>query len=205
MNKFQLKKDIEAFGRRLRLREFFYNSDSSDDEDYDPEQQSFKEKSTWNPPKNRDPALETYLKAVENDTWNLSKSKRRPDNLPATERQALTKLQTRTDIVIKPADKGSTTVVMSKEAYMARAYRQLTDSRYYRKLDEDPTQDHADRVKDLLQEMSDKGHLQKDRKKYLTPHNSLTARFYHLPKIHKPNVPGRPIVSCRAPTKCISE
>ena len=89
MNRFQLKKDLEAFGCRLRLREFFYNADSSDDEDYDPEQQRFKENSTWNPPKNRDPALETYLKAVEKDTWNLSKSKKRPDDLPANEREAL--------------------------------------------------------------------------------------------------------------------
>ena len=95
---------------------------------------------------------------------------------------------------------------MSKEAYIAEAYRQLTDSRYYHKLDEDPTQDHADRVKDLLQEMSDNGYLQKDMKKYLTPHNPQTARFYHLPKIHKPNIPGRPSVSsCGAPTERISE
>lgn len=206
MNRFQLKKDLEAFGCRLRLREFFYNSDSSDDEDYDPEQQRFKEKSTWNPPKNRDPTLQTYLKAVEKDTWNLSKSKKRPDNLPANEREALTKLRARTDIIIKPADKGSATIVMSEEAYIAEAYRQLTDSRYYHKLDEDPTQDHADRVKDLLQEMSDNGHFQRDTKKYLTPHNPQTARFYHLPKIHKPNIPGRPIVSsCGAPTERISE
>ena len=97
VNKFQLKKDLEAFGRRLRLREFFYNSDSSDDEDYNQEQQRFKEKSTWNPLKNRDPSLETYLKAVEKDTWNLFKSKKRPDNLPVIEREALTKLRARTE------------------------------------------------------------------------------------------------------------
>ena len=96
---------------------------------------------------------------MEKDTWNLSKSKRRPDNLPATECQALTELQACTDIVIKPVDKGSATVVMSKEAYTAEAYRQLTDSTYYHKLDENPTQDHADRVKNLLQEMSDNGRL----------------------------------------------
>ena len=112
----------------------------------------------------------------------------------------------RTDIVIKPGDKGSATVIMSEEAYIAEAYRQLTDSSYYHKLDEDPTQDNTDRVKDLLQEMSDNGHLQKDTTKHLTPHNPQTAKFYHLPKTHKPNIPGRPIVSsCRALTECVSE
>ena len=54
--------------------------------------------------------------------------------------EALTKLRVHTDIVIKPADKGSATVVMCKEASTAEAYRQLTDSRYYyHKLDKDPT------------------------------------------------------------------
>ena len=42
--------------------------------------------------------------------------------------------------------------------------------------------------------------------KYLTPTHARTARFYHLPKIHKPGNPGRPIVSsCGAPTERISE
>ena len=60
---------------------------------------------------------------------------------------------------------------MSKEAYLAETYKQLTDSRYYHKLDEDPTQDHADRVNVLLQEMSDNGHLQKDTKS-TSPHTT---------------------------------
>ena len=63
---------------------------------------------------------------------------------------------------------------MSKEAYIAEAYRQLTDSRYYHKLDEDP-----DRVKDLLQEMSDNRHLRKDTKKY--PHPTQPTNGQVLP------------------------
>ena len=48
--------------------------------------------------------------------------------------------------------------------------------------------------------------MTKETGKYLTPSNPRTARFYHLPKLHKPGNPGRPIVSsCRAPTKRISE
>ncbi len=38
------------------------------------------------------------------------------DNLTPDEREALKKPRNRTDIIIKPADKGSATVVMSKEA-----------------------------------------------------------------------------------------
>ncbi len=68
--------------------------------------------------------------------------------------------------------------------------------------------DYADKVTALVEEMYDDGYLTKDTKKYLTPENPRTARFYHQPKIHKSTVPvpGRPIVSsCGAPTESISE
>ncbi len=97
---------------------------------------------------------------------------------------------------------------MSKEAYMTEAYGHQSDQRYYCKLDEDPTKEYTDKVKTLIQEMSEDGHLKKDAAKYLTPENPRTARFYHQPKIHKSSVPvpGRPIVSsCGTPTERISE
>ena len=51
--------------------------------------------------------------------------------------------------------------------------------------------------------MANNLHINADTKKYLTPTEPRTARFYHLPKIQ---VPGRPIVSsCGSPTKHISE
>ncbi len=206
INRYQLKQDLAAFGRRMRPKELFYDPDVDSEEEYGPEERRFKEKSRWNPPKNRDPALEAYLKALEADAWHLTSSTNRADNLTPSERQALTKLHSRTDIVIKPADKGSATVVMSREAYMAEAYRQLNDSRYYRKLDEEPTEKFANEVKDLILEMANAGHINEDTKKYLTPSESRTAWFYHLPKIHRPDVPSRPIVSsCGAPTERILE
>ena len=47
---------------------------------------------------------------------------------------------------------------MSKEAYMTEAYKQLTNRQYYCKLkEEDPTEDHANKIKDLVQEMYQNG------------------------------------------------
>ncbi len=46
----------------------------------------------------------------------LSKKIHFKDNLTPDEREALKKVCIRTVIIIKPADKGSATVVMSKEA-----------------------------------------------------------------------------------------
>ena len=68
VNRFELKKDLEAFGGRLRLKEFFYNSD---EDEFNPNQHRFKEKSTWNPPRNRDPALKlhAHFKLIVNPSW----------------------------------------------------------------------------------------------------------------------------------------
>ncbi len=97
---------------------------------------------------------------------------------------------------------------MSKEAYMTEAYGHQSDQRYYSKLDEDPMKEYTDKVKTLIQEMSEDGHLKKDAAKYLTPENPRTARFYHQPKIHKSSVPvpGRPPLCLHAePPQSVSQ
>ena len=166
----------------------------------------FRNKSTWTPPKNRVPALEAYLQVVEKEALRMTRSVRRKDNLTSDEREAIANLRRRDDIVIKPADKGSATVVLSREAYLAEAHRQLSDTKYFARLDMDPTQEFAHNVSDLVREMMEANHINKETRKYLTPLAPRTARFYHLPKIHKPSIPGRPIVSsCGAPTERISE
>ena len=70
------------------------------------------------------------------------------DNLTQTERSALRDIQERYDIIIKPADKGSALVVMDKTTYMyiQEAERQLSDCRFYEKLDSDPTLDFTQKI-----------------------------------------------------------
>ena len=55
------------------------------------------------------------------------------------ERKALTKLRKRSDIVIKPADKGSGTVIMDYSWYVDECRRQLNDTKYYQKQSSDET------------------------------------------------------------------
>ena len=83
--------------------------------------QPFKPPGTWMPPKGREQALETYIKAVRSETLHHIRNTNPPrtyDNLPAEERRALKTLRRRDDIVIKPADKGSAVVIQTKEDYL---------------------------------------------------------------------------------------
>ena len=104
---------MEDFYRRLRLKEFFYDSEESDGEEYQPNPFR-RRKKHWSPPKNREPALESYIQILnEGVKESLNQKRIKKDNLTREERGALKSLRKRVltgEIVIKPADKGSATV-----------------------------------------------------------------------------------------------
>ena len=84
----------------------------------------FDNKSSWTHPTDRDPALNTYVDAIKHDILTVYRN-HITDNLTKDERQALRNLKKRQDIIIKPADKGSGTVVMDKSWYIDECNRQL--------------------------------------------------------------------------------
>ena len=65
--------DLEGFFRRLRLKEFFADSDVEDSN----EERLFRPTSTWMPPKGKDGALETYVKTVRRDVREDGQERRR--------------------------------------------------------------------------------------------------------------------------------
>ena len=62
------------------------------------------------------------------------------ENLTKRERRALKRLIRREDIIIKPADKGSGTVVMDMDWYENECLRQLNDIQFYEKIDNNTCQ-----------------------------------------------------------------
>ena len=54
---------------------------------------------------------------------------------------------TRTDIVIKMADKGSATVIMSLQGYINKVQSHLDGRDHYLKLDNDPNQRFSQEIK----------------------------------------------------------
>ena len=74
-------------------------------------------------------SLACFINAIEKDIMTCKPAPIR-NNLSRKERNALTTLRKRTDIVIKPADKGSGTVVMDHSWYVNECDRQLNDTKY---------------------------------------------------------------------------
>ena len=115
------------FARRLKLAYHFRNSSNH-------VRQKFIPKSTWTPDSKNMPAeiLETVEK-INSDLSNL-KVPYHQNNLIDGEIRALKNIRQNSHIIIKPADKGSATVIMDKQNYINEGYRQLGDSRYYEKI-----------------------------------------------------------------------
>jgi hypothetical protein len=199
VNQVELSQDLTQYYRRIRLREFFLDAPPSVPE-------PFREKSTWVPPKNRVPSLETYVQVVSTQVNTSERlSHRSHDNLPREERQALNSIRSRTDIIIKPADKGSAVVVMDRQKYIDEAMNHLDNRNNYATLDSDPSNTFSQQIQLTLDDMHQRTQLSDKAYKFLSPTNCSAARFYLLPKIHKPGNPGRPIISGNgSPTENIS-
>ena len=185
------------FGRRLKLAYHFRNSSNYT-------RQKFLPQSNWTP-NDKDMPLEV-LETIEKINADLSKLKipNHHSNLTDREIEAIENIKENKDIIIKPADKGSATVIMDKEKYINEGHRQLSDERYYKKLENPIFSETSLKVTEILQDLQEAHFISEKQFQYLKPPEEPRPRqLYMLPKIHKPlekwpvlNMPpGRPIIS----------
>ena len=145
----------------------------------------------------REPYLNSYVTKLRQDiTERLAYNHRfQHDNLTKRERVALKRLSNNKDITIKPADEGGATVILNTVDYITEAMRQLNNEEYYRRVEEDLTLQHEQSINQCISDLINNGDLHMDTGQLLRPANSRTPIFYMLPKIHKPNNLGRPVIS----------
>ena len=104
-------------------------------------------------------------------------------------------LYTNTDIVIKPADKGGSIVIMNTIDYIAEVKRQLNNPGHYEKLQEDQTQKFNTLINNLINQVWRLNIIDNTTYNNLQTKHPRILKFYLLPQIHKQNNPGRPIVN----------
>ena len=212
INRLQLTADLHEFYRRLRLKAYFANQPyNSSDGDSALKGTVLARKSSWQPPKcERSPEVEIFVKVFHESVSKALRTSpyhRPPPNLLPEEQQALSALRKYNDILLRPADKGSTVVIQDTQSYDAEVLRQLSDRTFYKLLKYNPTHAHNIEVKEAVRSLLAKGVINKRTATDLVESKPRTPHFYTLPKIHKrlDNPPGRPIVSSNgAPTERIS-
>ena len=88
--------------------------------------------------------------------------------------------------------------------FFPEAFRQLADTKFYPKVNRDLTQTNQKIVKDTVNKLILEQKLPSTARNLFVT-TPKTSTFYLKPKIHKPNNPGRPIISaCSCPTELIS-
>ena len=212
--------------RNIKLKAYFANDDDDDGGDFI--RNKFESPSTWQPRNSQlDKNILDTISAINISTHKLLQSLPGTDggsmllpgrsNLTKDETAALRRLKDNRNIVIKSADKGGAIVVLDRDAYISEAYRQLNNTKYYRKLDRPIYTDNIAKINSILDRMLDRNFITKKQLAYLSADQETTRPriFYLLPKIHKKaetwpqpgRMPeGRPIVSdCSSESNRISE
>ncbi len=86
------------------------------------------------------------------------------------------------------------TVIMNKSHYINKANTLIKDTETYQPLDTDRSRKTVNRINQNLKQLKDKDKLNETTYHRIRPNDATTANFYVLPKIHKENIPLRPIV-----------
>ena len=205
----KLSNDVKEGCRRMRLKEYFFDSDYEDAEEEDVPK--FYKPSGWMPPAGRDQALDAYCDTLQTRVEAYRPTKPN-DNLHQDERQALKELKEKVtcrQIRISRADKGGAIVIQDMKDYIDEAHRQLYNTDHYTRLQADPTRKIAQESNAITQDLLTSELIDSNTHHWaqIDLAKVICHRFYTLPKIHKNTnpPPGRPIVSgIKGPTENLS-
>ena len=212
----ELLRDWNNLERKMRLKFNFANKE--DKYKFHP----FLQKSDYTPEFGNS-ALENFLFQAKADIERMPILKQNK-NLTKDQKQALELLKRNKDIIIKKADKNSTTVLMDKTLYINQGLKHLEGNKHYENVSTSRMVEIIKNIKDITLKLYKSGKLDKITYDYLSEQNNeKVGRFYTLPKLHKINdniltqleehkellsqieIPGRPIISlCGSPTERIS-
>ena len=158
------------------------------------------------------PPVEEYITAIEKTCPKLDKgeadelrvevkkalkksqNKSRSFNITKEENQALKELKEDKERVILTVDKGVALVVMNKDDYIMKS-EELLNTTTYKKITEDPTSRQKTRLISIFKNIKAEGELNEENYRKMYPTGAVSPKYYGLPKIHRPGMPLRPIIS----------
>ena len=123
--------------------------------------------------------------------------KKKPDtkpNISKEEYQALKQIKNDNPRMVLTADKGMSMVVMDKEEYIQKS-EELLQQPTYKILTTDPTIKHKNELISLLKSIKAENGIKEVTCRRLYPTGAGTPEYYGLPKVHKNEIPLRPIVA----------
>ena len=173
----------------------------------------FKAKSTFTPPlPDNTNLLESMSRILHelrtsHELNNHNKAFRHTNNISNTEEQAIKALCNNEQLIVKPADKGGAIVIWPRQSYITEVNNQLSNKQNYKQVDSDPFPQLVNTINKTVRAFFTDQLFDYTTFKFPLIDKPIgKPSFYLLLKIHKPDVPGRPIISgCEGPTVRLSE
>ena len=128
-------------------------------------------------------------------------------NLRPWELKAIKELRSLSDILFMKADKGNMTVIMNKKDYSEKLFEMLNNDETYEDLKRDPTAKTEKLLNKFISRLLEKQKITQVECFNLKSSDAhCTKVIYRQPKVHKPDIPLRPIVSfIGSPTYALSK
>ena len=127
----------------------------------------------------------------------INKAQRPASNIRKGEFKALQELKADIDITILPADKGRSSVILNTKDYESKMSTPLSDINMYEVLHNDPTTKFKRELTEMIRRWQREDPIPTPLRHFIYPASEEIPKMYGLPKIHKANVPLRPIVANR--------
>lgn len=195
-------RDVVRFERRLQLHYFFDSKQGTDDPDRS--KKTFERNPDWWP-KALNAHITKLCSGVKYLLFDCLKFRNKA-NLNRKEMAALRGLKNNRQIIIKKCDKGGGIAVLDNVDYLSKVESMLLDIRTYTRVDIDDTLEVKLKADELVKKLGTEGHLNAKQVTYLINFIPRCPIFYGLPKVHKKDIPLRPIVSqIDGPTSRINE
>nr|VZI03371.1 unnamed protein product [Spirometra erinaceieuropaei] len=142
-------------------------------------------------------ATEETKSLIRHQVSSLLMAHRPREVLSNVERDALRELKADKDLVIVPADKGRSTVVLDRTDYLQKAKGLLGGRQFYVPCAKNPVKVLTREINATLLALENSGAITPTDRRMARPQDTALARFYGLPKVHKDGAPLRPIVSLK--------
>ena len=124
----------------------------------------------------------------------LKKNHKIKPNIPKDEYQVLKEMKKDNTRMVLTADKGVSMVVVDREDYIQKS-EELLHQQNYKILQSDPTNKYKNKLISLLKSIKADGGMDDNTYRRLYPTGAVPPKYYGLPKVHKPGMPLRPIIS----------
>ena len=199
----QVLTDYKRFERSAIWHEFWYGRVKDEDEE-ERKEPIFPTHKT-NMPKNYTvpEGLKVFLNSVKSEITDPKNRNKEECNLPVDEINALKQLiqlQKDRKIVIKACDKGAGIIILNYNTYMKACYEHLLsktedDIPYYSKVDDLAVERAKLKIREVLEEGLEQGFISKNEFNAMIADDKMPGKFYSNFKVHKPDIPVRPILS----------